>query len=78
MPTAGRLSEPAQMTSSDLRDRRARPCSPSAQRKASARLLLPDPFGPTIALMPGPNVTWVRSANDLKPWSRTDRSRAGA
>ena len=39
---------------------------------------MPEPFGPTIALIPGPNVTCVRSANDLKPWSRTDRSRAGA
>src|SRR4051812_38568922 len=66
------------MTSSDLRDRRARPCSPSAQRSASARLLLPEPFGPTTALIPGPNSTIVRSANDLKPWSRSARSRAGA
>ena len=41
------------MTSSDLRRRSARPCSPSAHRNASARLLLPDPFGPTTALMPG-------------------------
>ena len=63
------------MTSSDLRDRSARPCSPSAQRSASARLLLPDPFGPTTALMPGPNSTLVRSANDLKPWRRRARSR---
>ena len=37
--------------------RSARPCSPSAQRSASARLLLPEPFGPTTALMPGPNST---------------------
>ena len=73
----GRFSEPAQTTSSDLRVRSARPCSPSAQRRASARLLLPEPFGPTMALIPGPNSTWVRSAKDLKPWSRTERSRAG-
>ncbi len=37
--------------------RSARPCSPSAQRSASARLLLPDPLGPTTALIPGPNST---------------------
>ena len=67
MPSAGRLSEPAKMTSSDLRLRSARPCSPSAQRRPSARLLLPEPFGPTTALMPAPNSTAVRSANDLKP-----------
>ncbi len=66
------------MTSSDLRERSARPCSPSAQRRASARLLLPDPFGPTTALIPGPNSTLVRSANDLKPWSRSARRRGSA
>ena len=66
------------MTSSDLRDRSARPCSPSAQRSASARLLLPDPLGPTTALIPPPNSTFVRSANDLKPCSRRARSRGGA
>ena len=66
------------MTSSDLRDRRARPCSPSAQRSASARLLLPEPFGPTTALIPAPNSTLVRSANDLKPWSRSASSRGAA
>jgi hypothetical protein len=35
IPWAERLSEPAQMTSSALRERSARPCSPSAQRRAS-------------------------------------------
>ena len=48
---------PAKMTSSLFRRAAPRPCSPSAQRRASARLLLPDPFGPTMALMPGPNST---------------------
>ena len=71
MPWAERFSEPAQMTSSALRDRSARPCSPSAQRSASARFDLPEPFGPTTALMPAPNSTLVRSANDLKPWRRS-------
>ena len=78
IPCAARFSEPAQMTSSALRERSARPCSPSAQRRASARLLLPDPFGPTTALMPGPNSTLVRSANDLKPCSRSaEQARLG-
>ncbi len=78
IPWAARFSEPAQMTSSDLRERSARPCSPSAQRSASARLLLPDPFGPTTALIPGPNSTFVRSANDLKPWNRRASRRGSA
>ena len=63
------------MTSSARARRSARPCSPSAQRSASARLLLPDPLGPTTALIPGPNSTRVRSANDLKPAAG---ARAGA
>ena len=46
MPWAARFSEPAQITSSALRERSDRPCSPSAQRRASARLDLPEPFGP--------------------------------
>src|SRR4051794_7699517 len=78
MPSAERFSEPAKITSSDLRLRSARPCSPSDQRRASARLLLPEPFGPTTALIPGPNSTTVRSANDLNPCRRRARSRAGA
>ena len=77
MPCAARRSEPAQMTSSALRERSARPCSPSAQRRASARLLLPEPFGPTTALIPAPNSTTVRSANDLNPCRRSASSRAG-
>ena len=75
IPCAARFSEPAQMTSSALRERSARPCSPSAQRNASARLLLPEPFGPTTALIPGPNSTFVRSANDLNPCRRRARRR---
>ena len=66
------------MTSSLLRIRRERPCSPSAHRRASARLDFPDPLGPTTALMPGPNSTRVRSAKDLNPWTRRPRRRAGA
>src|SRR4029079_2128826 len=43
----------------------------------SARLLLPEPLGPTTALIPPPNSTSVRSANDLNPWRRSARRRAG-
>ena len=76
MPSADRRSEPAQMTSSALRDRSARPCSPSAQRRASARLLLPDPFGPTTALMPGPELDVRPLGEGLEALHAEPRSRA--
>ena len=41
--------------------------SPSTQRTASEILLLPEPFGPTTAVMPFPNVNSVLSGNDLNP-----------
>ena len=44
-------------------------CSPSAQRTASATLLLPQPFGPTMPVIPGRTLSAVRSAKDLKPCS---------
>ena len=78
MPVACRRAEPAKMTSSDLRVRSERPCSPSAQRSASARLLLPLPLGPTMALMPGPNSNRVASAKDLKPTRRSSRRRGSS
>src|SRR5262245_51078465 len=76
MPIALRDDEPAKITSSARRVRNVRPCSPSVQRRASARLLLPLPLGPTTALIPGPNSIVVRSANDLKPTRRNAVSRA--
>ena len=42
-------------------------CSPSTQRIASDTLLLPQPFGPTIAIIPGSNTSFVRSAKLLNP-----------
>src|SRR3989338_6483897 len=42
-------------------------CSPSAKRKASATLLLPDPFGPTIAVVELEKSKTVFLANDLNP-----------
>ena len=70
MPICRRLSEPEKITSSVLRARTCFwDCSPSAQRIASATFDLPDPFGPAITVMPGPNSNRCRSANALKPWT---------
>src|SRR6266581_883938 len=72
-PTGLRVSLPLKITSaissprSDLAD-----CSPSAQRTASSTLDLPQPFGPTIAVIPWWKLKIVLSANDLKPRSSID------
>ena len=67
-PTGPRLAVPPKMTSSILAPRREREdCSPSTQRMASDILDLPEPFGPTIAVMPPRNLISVLSGNDLKP-----------
>src|SRR5690242_13428018 len=61
------------MTSSILPPRSAfAPCSPSTQAMASTTLLLPDPFGPTTAVMPGSKRSVVADAKDLKPRSVND------
>src|ERR1700680_2975534 len=52
--------------------------SPSAQRTASTRLLLPLPLGPTMAVMPGSNSTSLRAANVLNPDRVIRRSLIGA
>src|SRR5690349_18866801 len=58
------------MTSSIFPPRSAlAPCSPSTQAMASTTLLLPDPLGPTTALMPGSKRSVVAEAKDLKPRS---------
>src|SRR6266704_1443136 len=50
-------------------------CSPRTQEMASTTLDLPQPFGPTMQVVPDPlNVTTVRSQNDLKPTISTFRS----
>src|SRR3954451_23367050 len=74
-PNAGRPAVPAKMTSSILPPRRLlAPCSPSTQAMASTTLDLPDPFGPTTAVMPGSRRRVVADAKDLKPLSvRLDR-----
>src|SRR2546427_8743072 len=43
-------------------------CSPKTQAIASATLLLPQPFGPTMAVLPSPvKMRVVGSAKDFKP-----------
>src|SRR5690606_24925551 len=45
--------------------------SPIAQRRASTRLDLPQPFGPTTPVRPGSISSSVASTNDLKPTRRS-------
>src|SRR6202035_3927674 len=54
-------------------------CSPIAHSTASVTLDLPEPFGPTTTLTPGPNESSVRWGNDLKPFRVSDfrRTRTG-
>src|SRR5579875_698618 len=67
-PSGGRPAVPAKMTSSILPPRSAlAPCSPSTQAMASTTLLLPDPLGPTTAVIPGSSRSVVAEAKDLKP-----------
>src|ERR1700737_1606213 len=46
--------------------------SPRTQRMASTRLLLPEPLGPTTAVMPGSKSSCVFFAKVLNPWTSTD------
>ena len=68
---AGRLPEPAKITAS-MSAARSDLCevSPIAQRSASTRFDLPQPFGPTTPVKPGSIMKSVGSTNDLKPWRR--------
>src|SRR5262249_32870634 len=69
-PTLRREEEPLKMTSAISPPRRLlADCSPRIQRTASTMLDLPEPFGPTIAVMPGANSIVVLSAKLLKPIS---------
>ena len=68
-PSGGRSAVPAKMTSSIFPPRSAlAPCSPSTQAMASTTLDLPEPLGPTTAVMPGSKRRVVAEANDLKPF----------
>src|SRR6478736_961096 len=72
-PSGGRPAVPAKMTSSILPPRSVfAPCSPSTQAIASTTLLLPEPFGPTTAVIPDSNRSVVAEAKDLNPLSVSD------
>ena len=75
-PSGGRLVVPLKMQSA-MRSARSDLwlCSPRTHEMASTTLDLPQPFGPTMQVVPDPlNVTMVRSQNDLKPTISTFRS----
>src|SRR5437660_1279167 len=68
--TAAFWLEPEKITSSSRRARTLRAaCSPSTQRMDSATLLLPEPFGPMIAVRPEPNSKPVLVRKLLNPSS---------
>ena len=67
-PVGLRASLPLKITSSIRSPRRLFAlCSPSTHVMASATLLLPHPFGPTMAVTPSSKASSDRSENDLKP-----------
>ena len=67
----GRLPDPAKITAS-MSAARSDLCevSPIAQRSASTRFDLPQPFGPTTPVRPASITKSVGSTKDLKPWRR--------
>src|SRR3954468_24857874 len=68
-PRGGRPEVPAKMTSSILPPRRDfAPCSPITQASASTTLDLPEPFGPTMQVIPGSSRRVVEEAKDLNPF----------
>ena len=72
-PTCERFWVPPKITSSILPPRRALVlCSPMTQRMASEILDLPEPFGPTMAVMSLSKFSTVLSGKDLKPWISSD------
>src|SRR5690348_2331638 len=75
-PIGGRFVVPLKMQSAMRSARRLLwLCSPSTQEIASTTLDFPQPFGPTMHVVPEPlNVTTVRSQNDLNPVISTFRS----
>src|SRR5512136_457302 len=78
IPDLGRFSEPENIMSSVFFARnKPNDCSPKTQRKASAILDFPDPFGPTMAVIPSENRNSFREANVLYPCSSNDFNLAG-
>src|SRR5207237_10642310 len=76
MPSGGRFVVPLKMQSAMRSARRDLwLCSPSTQEIASTTFDLPQPFGPTIHVVPDAlNVTRLLSQNDLKHTISTFRS----
>ncbi|CFE71839.1 Uncharacterised protein [Mycobacterium tuberculosis] len=69
-PSGARDEVPAKMTSSILPPRSVfAPCSPITHARASTTLDLPEPLGPTTAVMPGSKRKVVGAAKDLKPFN---------
>src|SRR4051812_20072791 len=69
-PSGARDEVPAKMTSSIFPPRSVfAPCSPITHVRASTTLDLPEPLGPTTAVMPGSKRRVVDDAKDLKPFS---------
>src|SRR5512139_879990 len=67
-PSGARPVVPAKITSSILPPRSdLAPCSPITQARASTTLDLPEPFGPTMQVMPGSSWRVVEDAKDLNP-----------
>src|SRR6201997_2306737 len=69
-PSGARDDVPAKMTSSIFPPRSVfAPCSPITHARASTTLDLPEPLGPTTAVIPGSKRRVVGDAKDLKPFS---------
>src|SRR5271166_144022 len=69
-PSGARDDVPAKMTSSIFPPRSDfAPCSPMTHARASTTFDLPEPLGPTTAVMPGSKRRVVGDAKDLKPFS---------
>src|SRR6266498_1114206 len=78
MLARGRCSEPLKIMSSVFLPRNnVYDCSPSTQRNASAMFDLPEPFGPTMAVMPPANSKVLFDANVLYPCNSRDLRRRG-
>src|SRR5262245_24350471 len=76
MPRGPVSALPLQMTSSMASPRRCFAlCSPMTQRIASTMFDLPQPFGPTIPVIPSGRSRTVRSMNDLNPLSSSRLTR---
>ena len=78
IPNGALCSFPAKTTSLISWPRRCLAlCSPNTQRRASTMFDLPQPLGPTTAVMPRGKVSVVRSLKDLNPTSSSCLIRIG-